>query len=239
LYTCDLFSFGLGFAIQRGGPAGTVTGGLQSLTGGKTLLTLFGKECGRVRIGGNASQRTTYGRWRHGDFLFDLVCFMDTPLRCDRLVASERWILAFTGVHHNGRDNLSRMVMVGRRVGFPTWKRTQVWAKGYCEVAGRIGRRARSRRITRVPVCLDHRPRIVKYNRDGSRQSDPRHDVRPYWTAASSWHSGGRIPYGQHAGPALLRQFAHWQDCVDTMLRGHRNDGFAILLLIGLSKAAG
>src|SRR6266850_1047951 len=179
VYTCGLFAYWiLGFAIQMGGAAGNSNlGGLQPLASEHTL-TLFGKTWGLFGQSGYFLAGHTYDVGVMVIFLFEMV-FMDTALTIVTGACAERWKFATFAV---------TSVIMGA-ITYPlfgNWAWGAGWlsqlgtnaglGKGYCDFAG-SGVVHSVGGITALAVSLIVGPRIGKFNRDGSSNAMPGHDM--------------------------------------------------------------
>src|SRR5690242_12555380 len=179
VYGCGLFAYWiLGFAIQMGGAAGNGNlGGLQPL-GSEHTLSLFGKTWGLFGQSGMFLSGHTYDVGVMVIFLFQMV-FMDTALTIVTGACAERWkFLTFS---------VSSVLMGALTYPlFANWAWGGGWlaqlgtnlglGHGYADFAG-SGVVHAVGGLTALAVALIIGPRIGKYNRDGSPNAIPGHDI--------------------------------------------------------------
>ena len=213
VYACGLFSYWMiGFAIQMGGSAGNGNlGGLQSLTSEHTTIDPSARRGASSEEPGFFLSGHTYDVGVMVIFLFEMV-FMDTALTIVTGACAERWkFLAFC---------VSSSIMGA--ITYPlygNWAWGGGWlsqlgvnnqlGKGYCDFAG-SGVVHAVGGITALAVTMIIGPRIGKFNRDGSSNSD--HRPRHFGRADRLLHPGVRlvrIQPRQHAGRFRRRQPPH------------------------------
>jgi Amt family ammonium transporter len=180
VYSFGLFAYWVcGFAIQMGG-----VGALGSLGGTAPLssehvITLFGKTWGLFGTHGFfLSHAGTYDVGVMVIFLFQMV-FMDTALTIVTGAAAERWKYAAFAVSS---------VILGALIYplFANWAWGGGWLStlgvnyglghGYCDFAG-SGVVHAVGGVTALAMAMIIGPRLGKYNRDGSANAIPGHDI--------------------------------------------------------------
>ena len=180
VYGWGLFAYWvMGFALQQGGSAGnTNLGGLNPLNSEFTVNFLGGKSWGLFGQRGFFLSGTTYDVGVMVMFLFQMV-FMDTALTIVTGACAERWkFLAFT---------VSSIIMGAITYPlFGNWAWGGGWTSqlgvnyglghGYCDFAG-SGVVHAVGGMTALAVGMIIGPRIGKYNRDGSPNPMPGHDI--------------------------------------------------------------
>src|SRR5437899_7944080 len=179
VYGCGLLAYWLiGFAIQMGGAAGNGNlGGLQSLNT-EHPLSLFGKTWGIFGQNGMFLSGHTYDVGVMVIFLFQMV-FMDTALTIVTGACAERWKFltfsvssvlmgAFTyPIFANWAWGAGLLSQLGSNLGL---------GHGYCDFAG-SGVVHSVGGLTALAVAMIVGPRIGKFNRDGSPNAIPGHDI--------------------------------------------------------------
>jgi Amt family ammonium transporter len=179
VYGLGLFAYWvMGFALQMGGSAGnTNLGGLQSLNG-EFKLHLFGSDWGLTGTQGFFLSGSTYDVGVMVIFLFEMV-FMDTATTIVTGAAAERWKYAAFAIS---------TIFLGA-ITYPlygNWAWGGGWLSalgtnlklghGYCDFAG-SGVVHAVGGLTGLAVSMVIGPRIGKYNRDGSPNAMPGHDI--------------------------------------------------------------
>jgi Amt family ammonium transporter len=179
VYGFGMFAYWvMGFALQQGGCAGVSNlGGLNALDS-EFKLSLFGKEWGLFGTKGFFLSGSTYDVGVMVMFLFQMV-FMDTAATIVTGAAAERWKFAAFAI--------SSMLLAG--ITYPlyanwTWGGgwlSQLGANfklghGYCDFAG-SGVVHAVGGLSALAVSMIIGPRIGKYNRDGSPNAMPGHDI--------------------------------------------------------------
>ena len=179
VYGFGLFAYWvMGFALQQGGSAGIANlGGVQALNN-ELKLTLFGKDWGLFGTKGFFLADTTYDVGVMVLFLFQMV-FMDTATTIVTGAAAERWKYAafaistfFLGaitypLFGNWAWGGGWLAQLGANFGL---------GHGYCDFAG-SGVVHAVGGLTALAVSMILGPRIGKYNRDGSPNAIPGHDI--------------------------------------------------------------
>ncbi len=179
VYGFGLFAYWvMGFALQQGGSAGIANlGGVQALND-EFKLTLFGKDWGLFGTKGFFLADTTYDVGVMVLFLFQMV-FMDTATTIVTGAAAERWKYAafaistfFLGaitypLFGNWAWGGGWLAQLGANFGL---------GHGYCDFAG-SGVVHAVGGLTALAVSMILGPRIGKYNRDGSPNAIPGHDI--------------------------------------------------------------
>jgi Amt family ammonium transporter len=179
VYGFGMFAYWvMGFALQQGGCAGvTNLGGLNALNG-EFKLSLFGKDWGLFGTKGFFLSGSTYDVGVMVMFLFQMV-FMDTAATIVTGAAAERWKFAAFAI--------SSMLLAG--ITYPlygNWAWGGGWLSqlgtnfklghGYCDFAG-SGVVHAVGGLSALAVSMIIGPRIGKYNRDGSPNAMPGHDI--------------------------------------------------------------
>jgi Amt family ammonium transporter len=179
VYGFGMFAYWvMGFAIQQGGCAGvTNLGGLQSLNN-EFKLSLFGKDWGLFGTQGFFLSGQTYDVGVMVMFLFQMV-FMDTAATIVTGAAAERWKFAAFAI--------SSMCLAA--LWYPlygNWAWGGGWLSqlgtnfklghGYCDFAG-SGVVHAVGGLSALATSMIIGPRIGKYNKDGSPNAMPGHDI--------------------------------------------------------------
>ena len=179
VYGLGLFAYWVcGFAIQMGGCAPIANlGGVYPLNG-EHVATLFGKPWGLFGTKGFFLSGATYDVGVMVLFLFQMV-FMDTTTTIVTGTAAERWKYSAFCVSTIGLGALIYPL-------FGNWAWGCGWLSqlgvnfglghGYCDFAG-SGVVHSVGGITALAVGMLIGPRIGKYNRDGSPNAIPGHDL--------------------------------------------------------------
>jgi Amt family ammonium transporter len=179
VYGFGLFAYWvMGFALQQGGSAGIANlGGVQALDN-EFKLTLFGKEWGLFGTKGFFLADTTYDVGVMVLFLFQMV-FMDTATTIVTGAAAERWKFAAFAISTFFLGAITYPL-------FGNWAWGGGWLSqlganfglghGYCDFAG-SGVVHAVGGLTALAVSMILGPRIGKYNRDGSPNAIPGHDI--------------------------------------------------------------
>jgi Amt family ammonium transporter len=168
----------MGFAIQQGGSAGiTNLGGVNPLSG-EFKLSLFGKDWGLFGTKGFFLSGDTYDVAVMVLFLFQMV-FMDTATTIVTGAAAERWKYAAFAISTFFLGAITYPL-------FGNWAWGGGWLSqlgvnfklghGYCDFAG-SGVVHSVGGLTALAVAMIIGPRIGKYNRDGSPNAIPGHDI--------------------------------------------------------------
>jgi len=179
VYGFGLFAYWvMGFAIQQGGSAGiTNLGGVNPLSG-EFKLSLFGKDWGLFGTKGFFLSGDTYDVAVMVLFLFQMV-FMDTTTTIVTGAAAERWKYAAFAISTFFLGAITYPL-------FGNWAWGGGWLSqlgvnfklghGYCDFAG-SGVVHSVGGLTALAVAMIIGPRIGKYNRDGSPNAIPGHDI--------------------------------------------------------------
>ena len=179
VYGFGLFAYWvMGFAIQQGGSAGiTNLGGVNPLSG-EFKLSLFGKDWGLFGTKGFFLSGDTYDVAVMVLFLFQMV-FMDTATTIVTGAAAERWKYAAFAISTFFLGAITYPL-------FGNWAWGGGWLSqlgvnfklghGYCDFAG-SGVVHSVGGLTALAVAMIIGPRIGKYNRDGSPNAIPGHDI--------------------------------------------------------------
>jgi Amt family ammonium transporter len=179
VYGFGMFAFWvMGFAIQQGGSAGiTNLGGLQPLNG-EFKLSLFGKDWGLFGTKGFFLSDGAYDVGVMVMFLFQMV-FMDTATTIVTGAAAERWKFAAFAMSTFFLGAITYPL-------FGNWAWGGGWLSqmganfklghGYCDFAG-SGVVHSVGGLTALAVAMIVGPRIGKFNRDGSPNAMPGHDI--------------------------------------------------------------
>src|SRR6266446_6461995 len=180
VYGWGLFAFWvMGFALQQGGSAGnTNLGGLSPLNSEFTFNFLGGKPWGLFGERGFFLSGSVYDVGVMVMFLFQMV-FMDTATTIVTGACAERW-------------KYSAFIVSTVFLGALTYPLYGIWAwgggwmsqlgvnfglgHGYCDFAG-SGVVHSVGGLTALAVAMIIGPRIGKYNRDGSPNPIPGHDI--------------------------------------------------------------
>jgi Amt family ammonium transporter len=179
VYGFGLFAYWvMGFAIQQGGSAGIANlGGMNSLNN-EFKLSLFGHDWGLFGTKGFFLSDTSYDVGVMVLFLFQMV-FMDTAATIVTGAAAERWKFAAFAI--------SSMLLAA--IWYPlfgNWAWGGGWLSqlgvnfklghGYCDFAG-SGVVHAVGGLSALACSMIIGPRIGKYNRDGSPNPIPGHDI--------------------------------------------------------------
>ena len=179
VYGFGLFAFWVcGFAIQMGGSAGvTMLGGVQPLSH-EAVIHFLGKDWGLFGTKGFFLAGATYDVGVMVLFLFQMV-FMDTALTIVTGAAAERWKYVAFAVSSVFMGAITYPL-------FANWAWGGGWLSklganyglgaGYADFAG-SGVVHAVGGITALALSLIIGPRIGKYNRDGSSNAMPGHDL--------------------------------------------------------------
>src|SRR6266436_556268 len=180
VYGWGLFAYWvMGFAIQQGGSAGnTNLGGLSPLNSEFTLSFIGGKPWGLFGQRGFFLSGSTYDVGVMVMFLFQMV-FMDTAATIVTGAAAERWKFAAFAMSTFFLGAITYPL-------FGNWAWGGGWLSqlganfklghGYCDFAG-SGVVHSVGGLTALAVAMIIGPRIGKYNRDGSPNPIPGHDI--------------------------------------------------------------
>jgi ammonium transporter, Amt family len=179
VYGFGMFAFWvMGFAIQQGGSAGVGNlGGLAPLNG-EYKLSLFGKDWGLFGTTGFFLSGSAYDVGVMVMFLFQMV-FMDTATTIVTGAAAERWKFAAFAISTFFLGAITYPL-------FGNWAWGGGWLSqlgvnfklghGYCDFAG-SGVVHSVGGLTALAVAMIVGPRIGKFNRDGSPNAIPGHDI--------------------------------------------------------------
>ena len=179
VYGFGMFAYWvMGFAIQQGGSAGvTNLGGLNPLNS-EFKLSLFGKDWGLFGMQGFFLSGSTYDVGVMVMFLFQMV-FMDTATTIVTGAAAERWKFAAFAISTFFLGALTYPL-------FGNWAWGGGWLSqmganfklghGYCDFAG-SGVVHSVGGLTALAVAMIIGPRIGKFNKDGSPNALPGHDI--------------------------------------------------------------
>src|SRR5919197_677702 len=179
VYGFGLFAYWvMGFAIQQGGSAGiTNLGGMNPLNN-EFKLSLFGKDLGLFGTKGFFLSGDTYDVAVMVLFLFQMV-FMDTATTIVTGAAAERWKFAAFAISTFFLGAITYPL-------FGNWAWGGGWLSqlgvnfklghGYCDFAG-SGVVHSVGGLTALAVAMIIGPRIGKFNRDGSPNAIPGHDI--------------------------------------------------------------
>jgi Amt family ammonium transporter len=180
VYGWGLFAYWvMGFALQQGGSAGnTNLGGLNPLNSEFTVNFLGGKSWGLFGQRGFFLSGTTYDVGVMVMFLFQMV-FMDTATTIVTGAAAERWKFAAFSISTFFLGAITYPL-------YGNWAWGGGWTSqlgvnyglghGYCDFAG-SGVVHAVGGMTALAVGMIIGPRIGKYNRDGSPNPMPGHDI--------------------------------------------------------------
>jgi Amt family ammonium transporter len=179
VYGFGMFAYWvMGFAIQQGGSAGnTNLGGLNPLNN-EFKLSLFGVDWGLFGTKGFFLADTSYDVGVMVMFLFQMV-FMDTAATIVTGAAAERWKFAAFAI-------CSMLLAAIWYPLFGNWAWGGGWLSqlganfklghGYCDFAGSgVVHAVGGMSAFAASIILG--PRIGKYNRDGSSNAIPGHDI--------------------------------------------------------------
>ena len=179
VYGFGMFAYWvMGFALQQGGSAGiTNLGGLNPLNG-EFKLSLFGKDWGLFGTKGFFLSGGAYDVGIMVMFLFQMV-FMDTATTIVTGTAAERWKFAAFAISTFFLGAITYPL-------FGNWAWGGGWLSqlganfklghGYCDFAG-SGVVHSVGGLTALAVAMIIGARIGKYNRDGSPNPIPGHDI--------------------------------------------------------------
>src|SRR6266852_982551 len=180
VYGWGLFAYWvMGFALQQGGSAGnTNLGGLSPLNSEFTLNFIGGKPWGLFGQRGFFLSGGAYDVGIAVMFLFQMV-FMDTAATIVTGAAAERWKFAAFAVS-------SMFLAAITYPMFANWAWGGGWLSqlganfglghGYCDFAG-SGVVHSVGGLTALAVAMMIGPRLGKYNRNGSSNAIPGHDI--------------------------------------------------------------
>ena len=179
VYGFGMFAYWvMGFAIQQGGCAGvTNLGGLNPLNG-EFKLSLFGKDWGLFGMKGFFLSDSTYDVGVMVMFLFQMV-FMDTATTIVTGAAAERWKFAAFAISTFFLGAITYPLFGNWAWGGGWLSQLGVTFKlghGYCDFAG-SGVVHAVGGLTGLAVGMVIGPRIGKYNKDGSPNAIPGHDI--------------------------------------------------------------
>src|SRR5437773_769948 len=179
VYGFGMFAYWvMGFALQQGGAAGiTNLGGMNPLNG-EFKLSLFGKDWGLFGTKGFFLSGGAYDVGIMVMFLFQMV-FMDTATTIVTGTAAERWKFAAFAISTFFLGAITYPL-------FGNWAWGGGWLSqlganfklghGYCDFAG-SGVVHSVGGLTALAVAMIIGARIGKYNRDGSPNPIPGHDI--------------------------------------------------------------
>ena len=179
VYGFGLFAYWvMGFAIQQGGSAGISNLGGMNPLNNEFKLSLFGKDWGLFGTKGFFLSGNTYDVAVMVLFLFQMV-FMDTATTIVTGAAAERWKFAAFAISTFFLGAITYPL-------FGNWAWGGGWLSqlgvnfklghGYCDFAG-SGVVHSVGGLTALAVAMIIGPRIGKYNRDGSANAIPGHDI--------------------------------------------------------------
>jgi ammonium transporter, Amt family len=179
VYGFGLFAYWvMGFAIQQGGSAGISNLGGMNPLNNEFKLSLFGKDWGLFGTKGFFLSGDTYDVGVMVLFLFQMV-FMDTATTIVTGAAAERWKFAAFAISTFFLGAITYPL-------FGNWAWGGGWLSqlgvnfklghGYCDFAG-SGVVHSVGGLTALAVAMIIGPRIGKYNRDGSANAIPGHDI--------------------------------------------------------------
>jgi len=179
VYGFGLFAYWvMGFAIQQGGSAGISNLGGMNPLNNEFKLSLFGKDWGLFGTRGFFLSGDTYDVAVMVLFLFQMV-FMDTATTIVTGAAAERWKFAAFAISTFFLGAMTYPL-------FGNWAWGGGWLSqlgvnfklghGYCDFAG-SGVVHSVGGLTALAVAMIVGPRIGKYNRDGSPNAMPGHDI--------------------------------------------------------------
>jgi ammonium transporter, Amt family len=179
VYGFGLFAFWVcGFALQMGGAAGVGTLGGANPLNGEFAIHLLGKDWGLWGTKGFFLAGATYDVGVMVLFLFEMV-FMDTALTIVTGGAAERWKYAAFAVSSVFMGAITYPI-------YGNWAWGGGWLSklganyglgaGYADFAG-SGVVHAVGGLTALAVSMIIGPRIGKYNRDGSANAIPGHDI--------------------------------------------------------------
>ena len=179
VYGFGLFAYWvMGFAIQQGGSAGISNLGGMNPLNNEFKLSLFGKDWGLFGTRGFFLSGDTYDVAVMVLFLFQMV-FMDTATTIVTGAAAERWKFAAFAISTFFLGAITYPL-------FGNWAWGGGWLSqlgvnfklghGYCDFAG-SGVVHSVGGLTALAVAMIVGPRIGKFNRDGSPNAIPGHDI--------------------------------------------------------------
>ena len=179
VYGFGLFAYWvMGFAIQQGGSAGISNLGGMNPLNNEFKLSLFGKDWGLFGTKGFFLSGDTYDVGVMVLFLFQMV-FMDTATTIVTGAAAERWKFAAFAISTFFLGAITYPL-------FGNWAWGGGWLSqlgvnfklghGYCDFAG-SGVVHSVGGLTALAVAMIIGPRIGKFNRDGSPNAIPGHDI--------------------------------------------------------------
>ena len=179
VYGFGLFAYWvMGFAIQQGGSAGISNLGGMNPLNNEFKLSLFGKDWGLFGTRGFFLSGDTYDVAVMVLFLFQMV-FMDTATTIVTGAAAERWKFAAFAISTFFLGAITYPL-------FGNWAWGGGWLSqlganfklghGYCDFAG-SGVVHSVGGLTALAVAMIIGARIGKYNRDGSPNPIPGHDI--------------------------------------------------------------
>jgi len=179
VYGFGLFAYWvMGFAIQQGGSAGISNLGGMNPLNNEFKLSLFGKDWGLFGTKGFFLSGDTYDVGVMVLFLFQMV-FMDTATTIVTGAAAERWKFAAFAISTFFLGAITYPL-------FGNWAWGGGWLSqlganfklghGYCDFAG-SGVVHSVGGLTALAVAMIIGARIGKYNRDGSPNPIPGHDI--------------------------------------------------------------
>jgi len=179
VYGFGLFAYWvMGFAIQQGGSAGISNLGGMNPLNNEFKLPLFGKDWGLFGTKGFFLSGDTYDVGVMVLFLFQMV-FMDTATTIVTGAAAERWKFAAFAMSTFFLGAITYPL-------FGNWAWGGGWLSqlganfklghGYCDFAG-SGVVHSVGGLTALGVAMIIGPRIGKFNRDGSPNAIPGHDI--------------------------------------------------------------
>ncbi len=179
VYGFGLFAYWvMGFAIQQGGSAGISNLGGMNPLNNEFKFSLFGKDWGLFGTKGFFLSGDTYDVGVMVLFLFQMV-FMDTATTIVTGAAAERWKFAAFAMSTFFLGAITYPL-------FGNWAWGGGWLSqlganfklghGYCDFAG-SGVVHSVGGLTALAVAMIIGPRIGKFNRDGSPNAIPGHDI--------------------------------------------------------------
>ena len=179
VYGFGMFAYWvMGFAVQQGGCAGvTNLGGLNPLNN-EFKLSLFGKDWGLFGTKGFFLSDSSYDVGVMVMFLFQMV-FMDTATTIVTGAAAERWKFAAFAISTFFLGAITYPLYGNWAWGGGWLSQLGVNFKlghGYCDFAG-SGVVHAVGGLTALAVSMVIGPRIGKYNKDGSPNAIPGHDI--------------------------------------------------------------
>src|SRR5438046_4288042 len=179
VYGFGLFAYWvMGFALQQGGSAGISNLGGMNPLNNEFKLSLFGKDWGLFGTKGFFLSGESYDVGVMVLFLFQMV-FMDTATTIVTGAAAERWKFAAFAMSTFFLGAITYPL-------FGNWAWGGGWLSqlgvnfklghGYCDFAG-SGVVHSVGGLTALAVAMIIGPRIGQYNRDGSPNAIPGHDI--------------------------------------------------------------